>query len=117
MQPDGTHRKSGRPSHVGGGELLGPDDARLWRVRLRTSRLWSVRLRTSDSCEYGYGRPGDALMMLSTSGNSGNVVRAAQVACAMGLHTIALTGQSGGKLKSITPSSVAAPDGSVRFSA
>src|SRR6185369_15951197 len=40
---------------------------------------------------YGYGRRGDTLIGLSTSGNSLNVIRAMQVARALGLQTIALT--------------------------
>ncbi|WP_217595124.1 SIS domain-containing protein [Cohnella sp. GbtcB17] len=47
---------------------------------------------------HGYGRPGDALIGLSTSGSSANVVRATQVAKALGLRTIALTGAGGGEL-------------------
>lgn len=47
---------------------------------------------------YGYGRPGDALIGISTSGNSGNVLRALQVARAMGLATIGMTGRSGGRM-------------------
>lgn len=46
----------------------------------------------------GLGRPGDTLIALSTSGNSANVVRAVQAAHALGLHTIGLAGQGGGKL-------------------
>jgi D-sedoheptulose 7-phosphate isomerase len=45
------------------------------------------------------GRPGDVAIGISTSGNSPNVLRAVSVAQKMGLHTIALTSQSGGKLK------------------
>jgi D-sedoheptulose 7-phosphate isomerase len=41
---------------------------------------------------YVYGRPGDILIGLSTSGNSGNVVRALLVARAFGLVTIGFTG-------------------------
>jgi D-sedoheptulose 7-phosphate isomerase len=37
-------------------------------------------------------------MVISTSGNSANVVRAAQAAKRLGLPVIALTGRSGGKL-------------------
>ena len=48
---------------------------------------------------YAYGREGDALIGISTSGNSPNVVRAMQVARALGLRTIGLTGRTGGKLK------------------
>jgi len=45
-----------------------------------------------------YGRPGDVLMGLSTSGNAENVRRALLVASALHLHTIAMTGRGGGKL-------------------
>lgn len=41
---------------------------------------------------YVYGRPGDVLIGLSTSGNSGNVVRALAVARAFGLTTVGFTG-------------------------
>lgn len=47
----------------------------------------------------GLGRQGDSLIGLSTSGNSKNVVRAVQVAKALGLHTIGMTGCGGGLLK------------------
>jgi D-sedoheptulose 7-phosphate isomerase len=50
---------------------------------------------------YGYGKAGDVLIGLSTSGNSKNVVHAMQVAKAKGLHTVALTGEGGGKLKDL----------------
>ncbi len=47
---------------------------------------------------YGYGRPGDVLVALSTSGNSANVVNAARVAKVFGLGTLAVTGADGGQL-------------------
>jgi D-sedoheptulose 7-phosphate isomerase len=47
-------------------------------------------------------RPGDVVMGLSTSGNSTNVRRAMLLAGALRIKTIALTGQSGGKLKAVT---------------
>lgn len=47
---------------------------------------------------YGYGRAGDVLIGISTSGNSRNVVRALQVARAFGLHTLGLTGRDGGQM-------------------
>ncbi|TLS53639.1 SIS domain-containing protein [Paenibacillus antri] len=47
---------------------------------------------------YGYGKPGDVLVGLSTSGNSANVMRAVQVAKLRGLKTIGLTGRAGGKM-------------------
>ncbi len=45
---------------------------------------------------YGYGKPGDVFLGISTSGNSRNVVYAMAVAKAKGLKTIALTGRDGG---------------------
>ena len=47
----------------------------------------------------GYGRKGDVLFVISTSGNSRNVVDAAITAKAKGLTVIGLTGQTGGNLK------------------
>ncbi|MFQ5344467.1 MAG: SIS domain-containing protein [Mariprofundus sp.] len=44
------------------------------------------------------GRPGDLLLAISTSGNSENVVAAADAADAAGMQTIALTGKDGGAL-------------------
>lgn len=45
------------------------------------------------------GRPGDAIILLSTSGNSANVVRAADAAREIGVRTIALLGKGGGTLR------------------
>ena len=44
------------------------------------------------------GRPGDVLVLISTSGNSPNVVRAAEAARARDVKVIGFTGQGGGKL-------------------
>ncbi len=44
------------------------------------------------------GRRGDALLAISTSGNSGNVVEAISVAHELGLRVVALTGNGGGKI-------------------
>lgn len=44
------------------------------------------------------GQAGDVLFAISTSGNSENVLRAAQVAQQKDILVIALTGQSGGKM-------------------
>ncbi len=46
----------------------------------------------------GAARSGDVLVLLSTSGTSANIVRAAEYARKEGIHTIALTGESGGHL-------------------
>lgn len=45
------------------------------------------------------GHPGDLLVVLSTSGNSANVVRAAETAKARGIQVFGLLGRDGGKLK------------------
>ena len=45
-----------------------------------------------------HGRAGDVLMGISTSGNSRNVIRAAEQAHAQELRVIALTGETGGDL-------------------
>ena len=43
------------------------------------------------------GRPGDVAVALTTSGNSANVVEGLKTARAMGLMTVALTGEGGGE--------------------
>jgi D-sedoheptulose 7-phosphate isomerase len=48
---------------------------------------------------YGYGRKGDVLWALSTSGNSENVLHALTVARARGLNCIGMTGQKGGAMR------------------
>lgn len=58
---------------------------------------------------YGYGRAGDVLLAISTSGNSANVVNAATVAKAAGLFVIAMTGESGGALKNICDTCLTVP--------
>lgn len=47
------------------------------------------------------GKPGDVAMAFSTSGNSPSVVKAVAVCRKLGIHTIALTGGAGGKLKTM----------------
>jgi D-sedoheptulose 7-phosphate isomerase len=47
------------------------------------------------------GNPGDALLAISTSGNSENVVSAAQTARERGLGIVALTGNDGGELATV----------------
>jgi len=45
------------------------------------------------------GKPGDVLFALSTSGNSPNVVAAAQAALQAGMTVVSMTGASGGRLR------------------
>ena len=58
----------------------------------------------------GYGRAGDSLIAISTSGNSANVVHAVQVAKAAGLHTIGMTGSAGGRLKELCDVCICVPE-------
>ncbi len=51
---------------------------------------------------YVYGRPGDVLVGISTSGRSTNVLHALRVARLNGIHTVGLTGKIGGDMTSIT---------------
>ena len=46
-----------------------------------------------------YGKKGDVLIGISTSGNSENVVRALAKAKKLGIKTVSLLGKNGGKLK------------------
>jgi D-sedoheptulose 7-phosphate isomerase len=48
------------------------------------------------------GRPGDLLVGISTSGNSPNIVRAAESARALGMKVVGMTGASGGQLEAFS---------------
>jgi D-sedoheptulose 7-phosphate isomerase len=50
----------------------------------------------------GIGEQGDVLVALSTSGNSVNIINALNVAKKKGMTTIALAGDTGGKMKTIS---------------
>jgi D-sedoheptulose 7-phosphate isomerase len=55
------------------------------------------------------GRPGDALVALSTSGGSPNVLRAAEGAREGGVRVVALTGRGGGRLAELADVEIRAP--------
>ena len=59
---------------------------------------------------FGQGQAGDVLIAISTSGNSTNVLYAAEVARAMGIKVVALTGRSGGRLRSLADVCIAVPE-------
>lgn len=70
-------------------------------------------IMTAIGNDYGYehtfsrqvealGREGDILVAISTSGNSPNILRAAEVARARKVHVIGFTGQGGGKLAALS---------------
>ena len=95
--------------------------------RFRNNRKPIPALAISDpthlSCtsnDYGYeyvfsryveafGKDGDVLLAISTSGNSGNVIKACEVARQKGMKIVGLTGKDGGKLKDICDVEIRAP--------
>lgn len=58
---------------------------------------------------YGYGRPGDVLLGISTSGNAENVYQAALTAKACGMVVLGLTGAGGGRLGSVADVCICVP--------
>ncbi|MBI5217813.1 MAG: D-sedoheptulose 7-phosphate isomerase [Bacteroidia bacterium] len=75
---------------------------------------------TCTANDYGYefifsrfieslGTKGDILLAISTSGNSGNIVKAAETAKSNGMFVIGLTGKDGGKLASVCDIEIRAP--------
>jgi D-sedoheptulose 7-phosphate isomerase len=97
-------------------------------VRLTVDRpaLRAIALTTDSSIftaignDYGFehifsrqvealGQPGDVLLAISTSGNSPNCVRALERARALGLTTIAFTGNGGGKMAPLADINVIVP--------
>ncbi len=50
----------------------------------------------------GVGKPGDVLVALSTSGNSVNIIKALEEAKKIGMISVSLTGETGGKMKAIS---------------
>ena len=57
----------------------------------------------------GYGKTGDVLLGISTSGNSKNILYAAMTAHAKGLKVIGLTGAKNSKLEDISDICIKAP--------
>lgn len=57
----------------------------------------------------GLGRKGDCLLAISTSGNSRNVLRAAEVARAAGIRVIGLLGRDGGPLRALCDVAIVVP--------
>ena len=58
---------------------------------------------------FGFGRPGDVFLGISTSGNSKNVMSATVVARALGIKVIGLTGAKGGELAEVADVVVKVP--------
>lgn len=57
----------------------------------------------------GYGTKGDIFLGISTSGNSKDIIYSTVVAKARGLKTIALTGKTGGRLKTLAEICIVVP--------
>lgn len=58
----------------------------------------------------GTGKKGDVLLAISTSGNTENILKAAQTAREMGMKVVGLTGRGGGKLPELCDIELRAPD-------
>ena len=59
---------------------------------------------------FGFAKKGDVFLGISTSGNSENIINAAIVAKAIGVKTLGLTGEKGGKLAKFTDAIVKVPE-------
>ena len=55
------------------------------------------------------GRRGDVLLAISTSGNSPNILNAAEAAKAAGMQVVSLTGKDGGKLAALSDIEIRVP--------
>ena len=116
----GNGGSAGDAQHIAAEFVATLDHARP-RPGLRALALTTdTSFLTAYSNDFGYqdifarqvetlGRTGDVLVGISTSGNSGNVVAAIEKAKSMGVKTIALTGGSGGQLKSLADLTITVP--------
>lgn len=59
---------------------------------------------------WGWGKPGDILLAISTSGNAENLLLATAAAKARGMKVILLTGATGGKLAPLADIAVRVPE-------
>ncbi len=57
----------------------------------------------------GLGKKGDLLILISTSGNSKNLIKAAHAAKEIGMHTAGLLGNNGGQLAKLVDKSLIVP--------
>lgn len=84
-----------------------------------------ISVMTAAANDYGFdsiyarqvaalGRPGDVLLAISTSGNSANVIKAAETARQMNLLVIGLLGGNGGRLAAICDKKLIIPHKSVQ---
>lgn len=59
---------------------------------------------------FGYGKPGDALIGISTSGRSRNILNALRVARSRGLATVGFSGRTGGDMPELCDVVVKVPE-------
>jgi D-sedoheptulose 7-phosphate isomerase len=59
-----------------------------------------------------FGQAGDALIAISTSGQSENLIGAMQKARELGIHTIGFTGRDGGRMKALSDVHLCVPSSS-----
>ena len=59
---------------------------------------------------YGFGRPGDVFLGISTSGNSKNIISATVVARALNIKVVGLTGVTGGELAKVADVVIKVPE-------
>ncbi len=59
---------------------------------------------------YGLARPGDTVLLLSTSGNAKNLCHAAELAKCIGVKSVAMTGAGGGRLAGICDLAIRVPE-------
>jgi D-sedoheptulose 7-phosphate isomerase len=124
-----TFRAGGKAMSCGNGGSMSDamHFAEEWSGRYRSERPPLPAIAFSDpghmSCvanDYGYaevfarqvqalGSEGDLLLMLSTSGNSPNLLRAAEEARTRGVITVGLLGKGGGKLLSLCDLPIVVP--------
>lgn len=77
-----------------------------WANDTHYERIFAEQLATLN-------RPEDMVIAISASGNSPNILAAARVARQSGAHTIALTGQDGGKLAQLVDLTIHVPARSI----
>ena len=58
----------------------------------------------------GYGREGDTLIALSTSGNSANVQKAARAARGLGVKVVLISGAGGGRIAPLSDAAICLPE-------
>lgn len=90
--------RPGLPAH----HLLDPSTLTCWSNDYEYATVFQRQVET-------FIRPGDVLVALSTSGNSPNIVAAAEAAQAKGGWTLALTGEGGGRLAELATETIRVP--------